>query len=247
MWMQLILVAVAAATISAAEYCDISAKHQLCNPSGEPATKCNNTVLDDYKRTVTAEDQNIIVDMHNKLRRDLAKGEAGTMPKAANMEKITWDEELAKIAQAQVNKCVYDHDCGDCRKDKNGCYSHVGQNIAYRGSTGFGNQSDWHLPIQAWYNEITNYDNADTNVEKFSGTGTTGVVGHFTQVIWAETYKIGCGFIIYQEGKWYKKLYSCNYGHGGNMGGAPIYLKGEPCSKCPSDTQCEDSLCAGTF
>ena len=77
--------------------------------------------------------------------------------------------------------------------------------------------------------------------------GTTGTTGHFTQVIWAETYKVGCGFIIYQEGKWYKRLYSCNYGHGGNMAKAAIYLKGEPCSKCPSDTTCEDSLCAGRF
>jgi len=246
MWTSIVLVAVAAATIQAAEYCAISSQHQLCNPAGAPASACTNTVKDDYKRTVNAEDQKVILDLHNKLRRDLANGKAGTMPKAANMEKFTWDAELANIAQAQMNKCVYGHDCDDCRKDKNGCFSHVGQNIAYRGASSLNNQSEWHLPIQAWYDEIKDYDNGATNVESFSSVGTTGVVGHFTQVIWAETYKVGCGFIIYKDGQWYKRLYSCNYGVGGNMAEAPIYLKGEPCSKCPSDTTCEDSLCART-
>jgi len=244
MWTHILLVAVAVATIQATDYCDISAQHQLCNPAGKPASACTNTVSGDYKRSVTEEDQKIIVDMHNKLRRDLANGKAGTMPKAANMEKFTWDEELARIAQAQVNKCVYGHDCKECKKDKDGCYNGVGQNIAYRSWSRLVNQSDWHLPIQAWYDEIKDYDNAAKDVESLSTSGSTGVVLHFTQIIWAETYKVGCGFIIYFDGQYYKRLYSCNYGHGGNWIGRPIYLKGEPCSKCPKDTKCEDSLCA---
>jgi len=246
MWMQIVLVAVAAATVSATDYCEISSRHMLCNPAGKPASTCTNTVSGDYKRSVTAEDQKIIVDLHNKLRRDLANGKAGTMPKAANMEKFTWDEELAKIAQAQVNKCVYGHDClwpYKCRKDKDGCYNGVGQNIAYRPNSSLVNQSDWHLTIQAWYDEIKHYDNANKDVESLSTFGFWKIV-HFTQIIWAETYKVGCGFIIYFDGQYYKRLYSCNYGHGGNWIGRPIYLKGEPCSKCPKDTKCEDSLCA---
>jgi len=245
MWMQIVLVAVAAATVSATDYCEISSRHMLCNPAGKPASTCTNTVSGDYKRSVTAEDQKIIVDLHNKLRRDLANGKAGTMPKAANMEKFTWDEELAKIAQAQVNKCVYDHDCPKCRKDKDEYYNSVGQSIYFRSWSILVNQSDWHYTIQAWYDEIKNYDNVNKDVGSLSTPGAPEVeVLHFTQIIWAETYKVGCGFIIYFDGQYYTRMYSCNYGHGGNWIGSPIYLKGEPCSKCPKDTKCEDSLCA---
>ena len=26
-------------------------------------------------------------------------------------------------------------------------------------------------------------------------TGATGVIGHYTQVVWAKTYEVGCGFM----------------------------------------------------
>ena len=65
MWTQIVLVAVAAATIRAEEYCAISSQHQLCNPAGAPASACTNTISGDYKRTVNAEDQKVILDLVN--------------------------------------------------------------------------------------------------------------------------------------------------------------------------------------
>ena len=29
----------------------------------------------------------------------------------------------------------------------------------------------------------------------------TGVIGHYTQVVWAETAEVGCGFIVTEERK----------------------------------------------
>ena len=45
------------------------------------------------------------------------------------------------------------------------------------------------------------------NVEPFSKRkGVTGKVGHYTQIVWAETYKIGCGYIMYKKGKRFNKV-----------------------------------------
>ena len=44
------------------------------------------------------------------------------------------------------------------------------------------------------------------NVESFSSAGATGVIGHYTQVVWAETHEVGCGYIYYLDGMWYTKV-----------------------------------------
>ena len=38
--------------------------------------------------------------------------------------------------------------------------------------------------------------------------GVTGKAGHYTQIVWAETHKIGCGYIMYRKGKRYNKVYN---------------------------------------
>ncbi|CAG7836512.1 unnamed protein product, partial [Allacma fusca] len=74
-------------------------------------------------------------------------------------------------------------------------------------------------------------------------------LGHFTQIAWADTYKIGCGYAFYNEGKWYRKLYICNYGPAGNIITTPMYQRGAPCSACPEGTYCSNQypgLCTGS-
>ena len=42
-------------------------------------------------------------------------------------------------------------------------------------------------------------DITQTAVESFSSnqtlTGATGTIGHYTQVVWADTYEVGCGYM----------------------------------------------------
>ena len=66
-------------------------------------------------------------------------------------------------------------------------------------------------------------------------------VGHYTQMVWAETYKIGCGFIMHNRGEWYKKVLVCDYGPGGNYVGGEMYKIGEPGSLCKGAV--ENGLC----
>ena len=40
-------------------------------------------------------------------------------------------------------------------------------------------------------------------------------VGHYTAMIWSNTNKVGCGVTEYVDGKWFAKLYTCNYGPAG--------------------------------
>ena len=64
--------------------------------------------------------------------------------------------------------------------------------------------------------------------------------GHYTQVVWAKTTKLGCGY-IYQNAK---HTVVCNYNPAGNFISQPIYKTGRPCTACPSTmAKCDDGLC----
>ena len=59
-------------------------------------------------------------------------------------------------------------------------------------------------------------------------------IGHFTQIIWADTKYIGChsiGFPGYPFAPSFNaEYYVCNYGPGGNFIGRPILETGTACS-----------------
>ncbi|CAO3611543.1 unnamed protein product [Cunninghamella blakesleeana] len=103
---------------------------------------------------------------------------------------LKWDKAIASFAQSHSRKCVFQH------SGKKG----YGENIAmgYR---------SWNDVINAWYNEEKDYD---YNNPVF-GSGT----GHFTQVVWKGTKKIGCGVTSCNGSKYY----SCNYKAPGNYYG----------------------------
>ena len=68
--------------------------------------------------------------------------------------------------------------------------------------------------------------------------------GHYTQMVWAETSKIGCGSISWTEGRFIKQFLVCNYGPAGNTLRRPMYEIGKACSRCPSGTSCSNGLCS---
>ncbi|RMZ94070.1 Golgi-associated plant pathogenesis-related 1, partial [Brachionus plicatilis] len=54
---------------------------------------------------------------------------------------------------------------------------------------------------EKWYNEIENYDFE-------TGSKIRGMIGHFTQVVWKGTKRVGCGLAISTGNKAY---ITCNY------------------------------------
>jgi hypothetical protein len=99
------------------------------------------------------------------------------------------------------------------------------------------------------------------------------IIYHYTQVVWADTYLVGCATAYYQSTAVsgfhfsfsyfissnlvclqvfgpkfpYNRLYICNYGPTGNVIGSPVYAQGRPASACPSNTKTSTAypgLCA---
>ncbi|RWS13047.1 vespid v5 venom allergen-like protein, partial [Dinothrombium tinctorium] len=94
----------------------------------------------------------------------------------------------------------------------------------------------WSLVINLWYDELQIAPNSV--VHNFDSHGLN--IGHFTQIAWASSRKIGCGFVAFRlVGSVYNvaHLYTCNYAPSGNHLGAAMYLAGTPLSHCPHFAQ----------
>ena len=63
-------------------------------------------------------------------------------------------------------------------------------------------------------------------------------LGHYTQLVWAETNRVGCGFTSYSTDNRRINYYVCNYGPAGNFAGKEVYKMGPACSQCPAQSVC---------
>ncbi|XP_076324440.1 venom allergen 3-like [Tachypleus tridentatus] len=206
------------------EYQNIYSDHTMCKYTGQnPSCKI-------LKRLVLRSEINEIVQAHNELRQRVATGKETNQPEASNMRKMSWDEELAEVAQRWADQCNFKHDCAKCREvERFG----AGQNLAISMSSNDNATADWREMIRKWYDEVKTF--SSSYISRYQFVSNTG---HYTQVTWANTFKVGCGYTYYKNNEWYTKFYVCNYGPAGNVLGQEIYKKGKPCSECPSGTKC---------
>ncbi|XP_071056994.1 uncharacterized protein [Onthophagus taurus] len=173
---------------------------------------CNEAV---HQRAVSESDKKAIVDIHNHFRTLIAQGKVPGQPRGINLKRMKWDENLAREAQKIANTCEFAH-----KSVQDGRWSWVGQNLYTSSSTNYDTRTDWNGAITAFFNEHKMY--------KF-GSGFSMNTGHYTQVVWAESDHVGCGYTHYENsrsGYRYHKLYVCNYGPGGNIVGQNPYEVG---------------------
>ncbi|KAK4313281.1 hypothetical protein Pmani_015363 [Petrolisthes manimaculis] len=136
-------------------YCSISSQHSLClyNPQQHATNTCGKV----YSLGVGETEKMEVLDVHNELRVKVAGGKemrgspTGPQPPAADMMMLEWDEELAAVAQAWVNQCVFKHDCNRCRSLERWS---VGQNLYLSGGLRAEGQ-DWRRALTSFYDEVT--------------------------------------------------------------------------------------------
>merc|ERR1712168_1095383 len=221
--------------------CSYPADHTMTVYPG-PADECG------YELKFTGLDEatkKTLLDKHNELRQKVASGGEAGQPGAANMRKLVWDDELATIAQRWTSQCIFEHD-----KVRDLCDGTVvGQN-AYQSGTDY-EYYDYNVnpeigdAVQSWYNEVTSPGFPSANINPFVFEHG---YGHYTAVVWADTDRIGCGRVYYEDTDgWFKHLVVCNYAIAANLVGGVMYEEGAKCSNCPAGYSRDatyDGLCA---
>ena len=137
---------------------------------------------------ISADEQSALVDAHNQWRARF------------NSPGLVWDGGLATLAQEWADQLAasgqFDH-----RPD-----NQFGENI-FMGTTG---AFPANAVVDDWGSEQANYDIP-------SLTCAPGAVcGHFTQLVWSKTARVGCGKATGADGNDY---WVCNYDPAGNMQG----------------------------
>merc|ERR1712136_130923 len=227
---------------------EYGAGHTMCIYEAEAQPSCGIVTVSGITDQAM---KDTILNKHNELRSLVANGEEergvdGGQPKATNMRELTWNDELAEVAQRWVNQCIAGHDKNRRTDD----FEYVGQNWAWAAVVG-GNHDDSGAVasgmVQKWYDEVK--DITAQAVDSFSldktVTGATGDIGHYTQVVWAETTDVGCGYMTSNVNERIESVLVCNYGPSGNWLKESLYEQGETGSNCPEGTVKADSgLCA---
>lgn len=218
-------------------YCSISGQHSLCLNQG-PSRSCGKV----YYRGLTEAEKQEALDEHNRLRSLVATG--GTrQPPASDMRELTWDDELARVAQARADSCEFGHECRDCRRVNR---FKVGQNI-YRARDNRLESPEWGHVIRSFFSEIDLFPGSGS-IARYKYTPGTG---HYTQMVWSSVTRVGCGLITFYNldtAPLIARYYVCDYGPGGNKVGDVMYRPGPACSACPGGTSCSGrhrGLCSG--
>lgn len=236
-----------AVRINCNDYCEIEKvfchghQHIACKTTNFPVGQCFNVEIVKMDHIL----RETILHRHNLYRNDVASGLVGRYPKAAKMQEMEWDEELAYLATEHVKHCNFEHD--KCRATAE--FPYAGQNLGFHGTTG-------HLEpltnitkfiIDEWASEHALVD--ESVVEKFEKSDLKA--GHFTVMVREDNCRIGCAMITYNYKEdsevWTGVMLTCDYAKT-NILHRPVYTVGSPCSGCESIGKTistrYDALCA---
>ncbi|XP_072042763.1 GLIPR1-like protein 1 [Amphiura filiformis] len=172
----------------------------------------------------TQAEKDAILNRHNELRGQVS-------PPAQDMKYMYWDDNEANEAEQWAAACTAGHNRG-------------GQNM-WGNSGSLGSPPGGVRATNGWHFEY-NWYNHDAN-------SCSAICGHYTQVVWSTTNKVGCGAAFCPKvvdsytGKTHSNwwIVICNYSPGGNNGRRP-YTKGPSCEGCePGESAwCFENKCS---
>lgn len=170
--------------------------------------------------------QRYIVDEHNLYRTE-------KLPvTSANMQRLTWSEDLAQKAENWALACTFEH-----MTDGYGQNLYMDTNTGAEIDASIINQfmHGWGLRELNQYRSHLGHDQ-DGDIGR-------GIYNHYSQMVWSSTHQVGCAY-AYCSGM---RIVVCNYYPAGNYVGRGWYKAGPTCSQCPEDKPyCENGLCSSS-
>uniref|UniRef100_V9KU21 Glioma pathogenesis-related protein 1-like protein n=1 Tax=Callorhinchus milii TaxID=7868 RepID=V9KU21_CALMI len=186
--------------------------------------QCIVSAVDIYDKAFIKE----CLDVHNFYR-------SRVNPSASNMLYMSWDRILSEVAHEWSKKCIFDHNTDLKVPQKlHPVFKTLGENIYVT----TGSNLNVTSATKSWYNEVADYNYGSNQCSR--------ICGHYTQLVWATSYKVGCAVHTCPSGIFHfnsrlSTIFVCDYGPPGNYPQQP-YLTGKECSKCYMD-RCENKLC----
>jgi uncharacterized protein YkwD len=123
--------------------------------------------------------------------------------KKTGVPDVVWDSTLASYAQEWANHLKSTKNCGMQHRSSN----KYGENLAWASGMNLNPNSI----VKMWYDEIKDYNYANNSCRS--------VCGHYTQVVWKSSKKIGCGMAKCGSAE----VWVCNYDPPGNYVGQKPY------------------------
>lgn len=145
-------------------------------------------------------DADLFLASHNAVR-------AGVIPPTdPPLPDLIWGQDLAKIASDHAERCVYEHSSAPAPG------ADYGENIAFFGGDD-PTFSTADLVVVAWASEVAFYTYEDNSCLPDE------VCGHYTQIVWRDTARVGCGVALCDLFETQGLFWVCNYDPPGNWVG----------------------------
>uniref|UniRef100_A0A914X7D7 SCP domain-containing protein n=1 Tax=Plectus sambesii TaxID=2011161 RepID=A0A914X7D7_9BILA len=149
------------------------------------------------------------------------------MVESNNMLAMMWDQSVADGAQQWADCCINSYSQA----------SGVGETIYVQTGGAMDAQSNFLAAVTAWWSELTSAFAYNSPFNIYPGSSSAH---NFTQLAWANTFTVGCGFA-----KCTNNIYTgqtagfvvCHFSSQGNIAGQPIYNP-NPGGSCNSGATC---------
>jgi uncharacterized protein YcfL len=196
--------------------CDSSDAKKVANDTQAEIDK----VVDKYKgnQPIIVDDNEPIVDVEGDKKELLAIHNSQRADVGVTRE-LTWSNELQVKAQEYADTLAssgkFEHD----PNNKTGDFkTSMGENLYASSSSSV----TFKEAAQAWANEKSDYTYGNIGDDSTCQSGK--MCGHYTQMIWQYTTRIGCAKSLYKKGK-FSGGYAivCKYKSAGNVGGYKPY------------------------
>ncbi|XP_045455265.1 uncharacterized protein LOC123664943 [Melitaea cinxia] len=216
--------------------CQGKGHHVACQfPSPEPGLFCQNYSHINFTNDL----KYYVVHYINRRRQRIAAGNervrgGARLPKPQIMMLVTWDRELAQLAQRLADQCQFVHD--DCRATVR--YPYAGQSVGevrWRRSSDsdeLSAQRAIRRVLDAWWGERRRVTPQQLTAP-FRLTAKGTIWGHFSQLAVWNLRAIGCGAVRHGS-EYTRMLLVCDFSHT-NMLGQRTITPG-PLIACPMHT-----------